>query len=136
MLPETERRRGFALVAALAILVLLASMGAMMLRLTGVQQAGSSTSILAVRAHLAARSGIEWGLYQAIAAGTCHAATTTLELAEGALSGFRVEVLCTATIHVEGSQTRTHVALRAHAEFGDADSRDHVIREVGASALL
>jgi len=107
-----------------------------MLRLTGVQQASSSTSILAVRAHLAARSGIEWGVYEAIAAGTCPAATTTLDLAEGALSGFRVEVRCSATIHVEGSQTRTHIALRAHAEFGDPDSRDHVIREVGASAVV
>ena len=111
-------------------------MGAMMLRLTGIQQAGSSTSILGVRAHLAARSGIEWGLYQAVAAGACPAATTDLDLVEGALSGFHVEVFCMATSHVEGSKTRTQIALRARAEFGDADSRDHVIREVSASAVL
>ena len=131
-----RRRRGFALIAALAILVLLASMGSMMLRLTGVQQASSSTAILAVRADLAARSGIEWGLHQAIAAGTCPSAATTLALSEGALSGFSVEVTCSATLHVEGNQTRTNVALRSHAEFGDPDSRDHVVREVGASVVL
>lgn len=67
---------------------------------------------------------------------TFPATVTTLELTEAALSGFRVEVFCSATIHVEGSQTRAHVALRAHAEFGHADSRDHVVREVGASAVL
>lgn len=85
---------------------------------------------------VAARSGIEWGLHRAIAAGTCPAASTELVLGEGALEGFRVVVSCNATIHVEGTRTRTHVVLRAHAEFADADAREHVVREVGASAVL
>ncbi len=131
-----DRRGGFALVAALAVLVLLGSIGSMMLRLTGVQQARSSTAILGARAHLAARSGIEWGLHRAIAAGGCPAATTALVLGEGALAGFRVDVSCSATVHVEGSRRRTHVALRARAEFGAADAREHVVREVGAAAVL
>jgi|JI10StandDraft_1071094.scaffolds.fasta_scaffold136060_2 MSHA biogenesis protein MshP len=133
---DRRRRGGFALVAALAVLVLLASIGSMMLRLTGVQQARSSIAILGVRAHLAARSGIEWGLHRAIAGGGCPAASTELVLAEGALEGFRVVVTCSATTHVEGTRTRTHVALRARAEFADADAREHVVREVGASAVL
>jgi MSHA biogenesis protein MshP len=131
-----HRRRGFALVAALAVLVLLASIGSMMLRLTGIQQAGSSTAILGSRAHFAARSGIEWGLRSAVAAGTCPAASTTLALAEGALSGFTVVVRCSATTHVEGTRTRTHLALHARAEFAAAGSHDHVVREVGASIVL
>lgn len=134
--PRPHRRRGFALVAALAVLVLLASIGSMMLRLTGIQQAGSSTAILGSRAHFAARSGIEWGLRSAVAAGTCPAASTTLTLAEGALSGFTVVVRCSASTHVEGTRTRTHLALRARAEFAAAGSRDHVVREVGASIVL
>ncbi|MEZ4278540.1 MAG: pilus assembly protein MshP [Myxococcota bacterium] len=134
--PGARRRGGFALVAALAVLVLLASIGSMMLRLTGVQQARSSISILGARAHLAARSGIEWGLHRAAVAGTCPAASTALVLGEGALEGFRVEVTCSATTHVEGTHTRTHVVLRARAEFADPDAREHVVREVGASAVL
>ncbi len=134
--PRGRRRGGFALVAALAVLVLLASIGSMMLRLTGVQQARSSTSILGARAHLAARSGIEWGLQRASAAGGCPAASTALVLAEGALEGFRVEVACSATTHVEGARTRTHVVLRARAEFADPGAREHVVREVGAAAVL
>lgn len=135
-LPDRRRRSGFALIAALAILVLLATIGSMMLRLTGIQQAGSSIAILGTRAQFAARSGIDWGLHEALAAGTCPAATTTLTLSEGALSGFRVEVNCSATTHVEGSRTRTNVALRARAEFAAAGSREHVVREVGASLVL
>lgn len=134
--PRAARRRGFALVAALAVLVLLASIGSMMLRLTGIQQAGSSTAILGSRAHFAARSGIEWALRSAVAAGTCPAASTTLSLAEGALSGFSVVVTCSASTHVEGTRTRTHLALRARAEFGATGARDHVVREVGAAIVL
>jgi len=130
------RRGGFALIAALAVLVLLATIGSMMLRLTGIQQAGSTTAILGSRAHFAARSGIEWGLRAATTAGTCPAASTTLTLGEGALSGFTVVVACTASTHVEGTRTRTHVALRARAEFATAGARDHVVREVGASIVL
>lgn len=136
VLAGRDRRGGFALVAALAVLVLLGSIGSMMLRLTGVQQARSSATILGARAHLAARSGIEWGLHRAIAAGGCPAASTALALDEGALAGFRVEVSCSASTHVEGTRTRTHVVLRARAEFGAPDAREHVVREVGASALL
>jgi MSHA biogenesis protein MshP len=133
---DDRRRTGFALVAALAVLVLLATIGSMMLRLTGIQQAGSTTAILGSRAHFAARSGIEWALYEAIASGTCPAASTTLSLTEEALSGFTVEVTCSASSHAEGSEIRTHVALRARAEFGAAGSRDHAVREVGASLVL
>ncbi len=134
--PRARRRGGFALVAALAVLVLLASIGSMMLRLTGVQQARSSMSILGARAHLAARSGIEWGLHRAVGVGGCPAASTALVLDEGALAGFRVEITCSATRHVEGTRTRTHVVLRARAEFADPDAREHVVREVAASAVL
>ncbi len=136
MHPENRRRRGFALVAALAILVLLATMGAMMLRLTGLQQAGSSIAILGTRADFAARSGLDWGVAQTIAAGTCPAASTTLALGEGALSGFSVVVTCTASTHVEGSRTRTFVSLRARSEFATMGARDHVVREMGASLVL
>ncbi len=136
MRPDPRRRSGFALIAALAVLVLLATIGSMMLRLTGIQQASSSIAILGTRAQFAARSGIDWGLHEAIAAGSCPAATTVLVLAEGALSGFRVEVSCNATTHAEGSRILTHVALRARAEFAAAGSRDHVVREVAASLVL
>lgn len=111
-------------------------MGAMMLRLTGLQQSGSSLAILGTRADFAARSGLDWGVSQSIAAGTCPAASTTLALSEGALAGFNVVVSCTASTHVEGSRTRTFVALRARAEYGAMGARDHVVREMGASLVL
>lgn len=139
MRPDARRgaeRGGFALVAALVILVLLAALGSTMLRLTGTEQASASLALLGSRAHFAARSGIEWALRESVAAGGCPAPTTTLTLAEGALAGFRVEVSCSPSLHAEGSRTRTQLALRARAEFATAGSRDHVVREVAATVGL
>lgn len=131
-----RRRRGFALVAALAVLVLVASLGSMMLRLASVEQAASSTAILGARAHFAAQSGIEWGLHAVLGAEACPAASTPLTLAEGALTGFRVEVRCTSSTHSEGSRLRTRFELRANAAWGAPGARDHVVREMSATAVL
>ena len=63
---DPMRRRGFALVAALVVLVLLGSMGALMVRVTGVEQVGTSLSLLGARADLAARSGLEWAVHRVV----------------------------------------------------------------------
>ena len=130
------RKRGFALVAALVLLVILGSAGAAMLRMTGVQQAGSSITILGARAHWAARSGIEWALHEATATGTCPAPSTTLDLVEGVLAGFQVTVVCSETNHYEGSVLRKSLVLRSEARFGAPGSRDHVYRQIQAAVVL
>lgn len=135
--PTTAKHRaGFALIAALVVLVLLASIGSVMLRVTGVQQAGSTVALLGTRASFAARSGVEWGIRTATTTGDCPAASTTLSLSEGAVSGFTVVVTCTSSTHREGGRTRTQILLRAVAQFGTVGSRDHALREVGASLVL
>lgn len=130
------RRRGFALIAALALLVVLGSAGAMMLRMTSIQQAGGTTTILGARAEWAARSGVDWAIHRAVALGDCPSPTSTLNLAEGVLVGFRVVVRCTATRHFEGSDVRTSLRITSEAAFGVLGSRDFVYREIQASAVL
>jgi hypothetical protein len=56
-----------------ALLVVLSSASAAMLRMTGVQQAGSTAAILGARANWAARSGIEWALHEAVVSSGCPA---------------------------------------------------------------
>ncbi len=58
---RVNNQKGFTLVQAVFILVVLSLIGVAMVRLSGVQ---SSTSVLALqgaRAYQAARSGLEWG---------------------------------------------------------------------------
>ena len=135
--PVTRRReRGFALIAALAVLVILGSISGVMLRLSGVQQAGVSTVILGQRAQWAARSGLEWGVHESARIGGCPAAATTLDLSEGAVSGFTVVVRCAETSHWEGATRFRNVELSSEASFGALGSRDYVFRELVGTIVL
>ena len=139
MRPDPRRRRregGFALIAALALLVVLGSTGAIMLRLSAVQQNATTAAVLGTRADHAARAGIEWGLHRAVALSDCPAAVSSFDLSEGALGGFRVVVRCTASLHEEGSDVRLSVSLRSEASSGVLGSRDFVYREMEASAVF
>jgi MSHA biogenesis protein MshP len=58
------RSRGFAIVSAIFILVVLAVLGAAMVTISTSQQIGSAQDLQSTRAYQAARAGIDWGLYQ------------------------------------------------------------------------
>ena len=123
-----RRTRGFALVAALFILVALAGAGSIMVRLSAEHQATSSFALLGTRAYHAARSGAEWALHEAANGGGCPSASFTLS--EGAAAGFDVVVSCTSTSHVEGSTARSTLQVQSTADFGTFGARDYVARSV------
>ena len=131
---STRHDRGFALVAALIVLVLLSSIGAAMLRLTAVERAAATGAILGARANWAAQSGVEWASHQASSAGSC--GSGTLVLTEGALAGFQVVVSCTETTHREGGQTVRSLSIRSEARFGTYGTPDFVFREIQAGLTL
>lgn len=110
--------RGFAIVSAIFILVVLAALGAFVVNISTNQQIGSVLDVQGVRTYQAAKVGIEWGLYRiqatsaynfsygtpVVAVGSanpnlraCPAATTSFTPSAPTLSGFTVTVTCTAT---------------------------------------
>lgn len=93
--------RGFTLVSALFVLVVLAALGATLAQVSLRQQLGSASEIEAARAFQAARAGLEWGAFQALrnpappaAAPACFGTTS---FAPAGLTGFTVTVSCTRT---------------------------------------
>lgn len=112
----TARRaqQGLGALAAIVVLVLLAVVAAAIVRLGSGQQAALAQDLQAERAALAARAGIEWGLFQAFKGSwtTCAAGTSqTLDLA--ADTGMRVTVSCSSTVYNEGeSAPGTPATLR------------------------
>ena len=64
-----RRHGGFALVAAISILVLLSLLGAYLGRIAVSSQMGSAQDIQGSRAYQAARAGVEWGVYQILVVG-------------------------------------------------------------------
>lgn len=102
MRSATKRMRGFAIVSAIFILVVLAALGAFIVNISSSQQVGSALDVQGVRAYHAARAGIEWGLHRQLQGGSC-AGVTSFIPAAGTLSAFTVTVTCTDI--ADGSST-------------------------------
>lgn len=107
------RQRGFTIVTAIFLLVVLAMLGAFMLSVSGLQQSSSVLDVQGVRAYQAARAGVEWGAFQVLdpnnamgsaALPTCPASPTQLTTLAGSLSPFTVTVTCSATTTTEGNR--------------------------------
>lgn len=125
------RQRGFSLVPALFLLVVLAALGAVAVRLTAVEHQTVVLAMQSTRAYAAAQTGIEWSAYQAITNGSC--ASSTLSLTEGGLTGFTVDTSCAATSHAEGAATTNVYVLEAFAYSGIYGTPDYVSRRVRAT---
>ena len=96
MKPIIHRARGFTIVSAIFILVVLAALGAFIVSVSTNQQIGSALDVQGVRAYQAARAGLEWGLYRQLQDASCVGATSFAPAAS-TLSGFTVTVACTDT---------------------------------------
>ncbi len=84
--------RGFAIVTAIFLIVILAALAAFSVSVFRVQQAGASLDLMGARAFQAAQAGIDWGAWQ-VNGGTC-AAITPLAGLPGVLGEFTVTVTC------------------------------------------
>jgi MSHA biogenesis protein MshP len=93
-------QRGFGIIAAIVILVIMATLAAALVRLGTTQQITSVQDILSARAWQTARAGTEWGLYQALGPAASCTPATTLDLR--AATGFSVTVTCAAKSFNEG----------------------------------
>ena len=117
-----KAQRGFSLVTAIFLLVVLAGLGAAMLTFSTVQQQSSTLDILGSRAYQASRAGIEWAAFQIVQSGVvappsgaggfaalCQAGATSssVNLAGtlSTLSTFSVSVSCNASSAVESATT-------------------------------
>jgi len=126
--------RGFALVPAIFLLVVLGALGLVAIRVGSGQQQTVTLNLLQARALAAANAGIEWGAYNAVAnsSGTSCVSSTTLALTEGALNGFTVVVTCTATPFSTGSSSDSYV-INATATSGIYGMPSYVRRVVSAT---
>lgn len=98
MRQSTHPQRGFAYIAAVIFLVVIAGISVALLRLTETQQSTINGSLLAARASLAARAGVEWGANRA--ATLCSTGNTLTDFR--ADSGFLVTVGCSVRTFNEG----------------------------------
>ncbi|NOY13818.1 MAG: pilus assembly protein MshP [Deltaproteobacteria bacterium] len=123
ILQRLKNQAGFTLVQAVFILVVLALLGAAMMRLIGVQSSTSIFALQGARAYQAARSGLEWGAAQAGSGAACNG-TMSIE-------GFSVTVSCSSQQFTEGSAPSYLVyRISSMATYGTYGSPDYVQRRL------
>lgn len=117
------RARGFSLISAIFLLVVIAALGAFAVTLSTTQQQSSALDVTGARAYQAARAGIEWGVFQVLQnnagayAADCPGAGTTQTLAPlpNTLAGFTVSVGCISTASTEAGMPVTMYQLTSTA---------------------
>jgi MSHA biogenesis protein MshP len=123
--------------------VVLAGMGAAMITFFTAQQQSSALDVMGARAYQASRAGIDWGAYQVIQnsgvgfAPACRAGAAQSPVTPGGtLSGFSVNVSCSAASHTEAATTLWVYQLTSTASgvAGAAPgSADYVERQMQAA---
>jgi MSHA biogenesis protein MshP len=130
-------QRGFSLVSAIFLLVVIAALGTFAVTLSTTQQQSAGLDVMGARAYQAARAGIEWGAYQVlrIGGGACAAANLTLPAGTlgGSLSGFSVAVTCVPSAYSEVSAATGIVTvydLTSRAWQGAVGTPNYVERQM------
>lgn len=126
-------QRGFAAIAALFLLVVLAALGAFMLTFSNTQQLSSAQDLQGSRAYWAARAGLEWAVGSVLAA----PAACPVAPAPFTIEGFNVSIGCVRETFNEGGASVTIFRLGATAAQGGAvGSVNYVERSVSATVEI
>lgn len=135
-------QRGFSLVTAIFLLVVIAALGAFAVTISTTQQQSAALDVLGARAYQAARAGIEWGAYQVLPnsavvggfAATCRAGAASEVVAmPGTLAGFTVTVQCSSTAVSEAAATVNIYQLTSTATQGAVATPTYVERQIGVT---
>jgi len=127
------QQSGFALVAAMFVIIIIALVIAAMMRMAGNQHGTNSLAIQQARAYQAARSGLEWGISSALA-GSC-LPSKTLDMTGSNLSEFDGAIVNCAlqTYSENGSSVRIYT-LTTTAQNGAPGQRpDYAYRSLSAT---
>jgi MSHA biogenesis protein MshP len=127
-----RRQRGFALIPALFLIVVLGALAVVAVRVGTGQQQAVIMSLEEARALAAAQAGIEWGAYESLKAGSC-AAATALTLTDASLNGFTVIVTCTTNPFANGAAVGNAYVLRSTATIGTYGQPGYVRRVVSGT---
>jgi MSHA biogenesis protein MshP len=135
-----KMQRGFSLVSAIFLLVVIAALGVFAVTLSTTQQQSAALDVLGARAYQAARAGIEWGAYQVISnpAAICSPGGASNPVAmpgaPSTLSVFTVDVSCWGYAPVsEAAHTVNMYRLVSTATQGTAATQGYVERQMTAT---
>jgi MSHA biogenesis protein MshP len=106
-----HKQQGFAAIAAIFLVVVLAALGGFMLTFSNTQQLTSAQDIQGSRAYWAARAGLEWGIGSVVDcannAATCPRSTTTVPPFSCPAAPLATELAATFEVNLKVTVTLT-----------------------------
>ncbi len=121
-----------ALLTAIFLIVCLAALAAAAVSLSRTQQDTTTKSLLGADVYYGAKAGLEWGIQQAIASGTCAGGSFTLT--QGSLNGVSVTVVCsTGSTFGTGTSSGNVYYLTSQATIGTLGNVNYVERHLAAT---
>jgi MSHA biogenesis protein MshP len=131
-------QRGFSIVSAIFLLVVLSFLGVAMVTFSTSQHQSSAMDVMGSRAYQAARAGIEWGAYQVLqnpAGIACSVGGTSnpvaMPVSPSTLSGFTVDVSCWSYAPItEAGTPVTMNKLISTATQGAVSTSGYVERQI------
>lgn len=136
MMQRAPLQRGFAAIAAIFLVVVLAALGGFMLTFSSTQQLTSAQDAQGVRAYWAARAGLEWAFVNIIATPAVCPNTTRTPMAgtvPATVNGYTLTVFCTRSTYTEAANTPVIFLVEAKASIGTVGSIGFIERSVSAS---
>ena len=138
---RANQQQGFTIVAAIFILVVLSTLAMYLVNISGSVHSAASMTQLSTKAYYAARSGLEWGVHNALhPTGAGCAASTTFPISAGGIN-FTTTVNCTSTTANEANDTATLAddtysiyTIRSTSRFGISTDFDYASRTLTMSA--
>ena len=132
---DVIRQKGFAAVAAIFLIVILAALGGFMLTFSNTQQLTSAQDLQGSRAYWAANAGLEGAVVAIPAAPAFCPAVMLTEVVGGPalVDGFSVRIFCARNIYVEGGAFLTIYRFESQASLGTVGAIGYVDRSVSAT---
>jgi MSHA biogenesis protein MshP len=133
------KQRGFSLIMAIFLIVVLGGIAVFIGRVSTMQHHSSALDEEGAMAYQAARSGIEWGVYQAVAIGGTGCANSTFTLAvptPTSTVNYTVKVECDLKRETEGSipdNVNVYKITATATNAADVGSKFHVERKLIAT---
>ncbi|OIN90664.1 MAG: hypothetical protein AUJ20_13750 [Comamonadaceae bacterium CG1_02_60_18] len=131
VLKAPPHQTGFAAIAAIFLVVVLAALGAFMVTFSNTQQLTSAQDIQGTRAYWAARAGLEWAAV-AIPANPALCANPVVA-PPSPIDGFSISLRCFQNTYTEGAATVTIHRFDAVASIGSVGTIGFIERSLSAS---
>lgn len=132
MKPIVHTQSGFATIAAIFLIVVLAALGGFMVTFSNTQHLTAAQDVQGSKAYWAARGGLEWALV-AIPPASAATSACTVTAPPTAIDGFNITINCTKNTYTVGAGTEAVYAIESIASIGTVGSVGYIERSVGAS---